>query len=99
MASARMGKGGTLPRRPHACQPILLHAAFGLAGRVFHAFSAVIALRAPSVVRKRMESTLKNVLSHPVRASSSQTRAPCTSRHNSRIRSSCAKVAMPGRSP
>jgi len=67
-----------------ACQ-----AAPGLAGRAFRAFSAVIALRAPSSVRKRRRDTFRYFANQPVAASSHVFRR-CNSRHNPRIRSGCA---------
>lgn len=66
-------KGGTSRPRPRPdCRDGQAARTLGLA---FHAFRAVIALRAPSIVRKRMLSTLKHLRSQPIRCSSSQVRA------------------------
>ena len=85
--SPAMPRGG--PFGPPLGLPPPDHAA-RVFGRAFQALSAVIALRAPSSVRKRMEWTLWYFNSHPPSAASSHSRCSCSSRHISRISSSCA---------
>ena len=95
LAAARKADG-TVPFGPAlAFSAGARHAALGFVGRDFHALKAVMALCAPSMVRKRRMSTFGAFFIRPVRAPPSQTTALRISRQYSRIGSGCTTVATP----